>query len=62
MNLKLFNIIKGMNESKALTKHISSDCRYEFDGRKCNSKQKWNNNKCQCECKKPMRNHLCGRL
>ena len=39
MNLKLFNIIKGMNESKALTKHISSDCRYEFDGRKCNSKQ-----------------------
>ena len=31
------------------------ECRCEFDGRICNSKQEWSNDKCQCECKKPMR-------
>ena len=24
----------------------------KFDGRKCNSNEEWNNEKCQCECKK----------
>ena len=32
-------MIKGINESKILMKHISCECRCEFDGRKCNSKQ-----------------------
>ena len=31
------------------------ECRCEFDGRICNSKQEWSNDKCQCKCKKPMR-------
>ena len=30
-------MIKGINESKTLAKHISCECRCEFDGRKCNS-------------------------
>ena len=33
-------MIKGINESKALTKHISCECRHKFDGRKCNLRQK----------------------
>ena len=44
-------MIGGINESKALTKHISCECRCKFDERKCNSDQWWNNNKCQWECK-----------
>ena len=28
-NLKAFNIIKGINKSKALAKHISCECRCE---------------------------------
>ena len=35
-------MIKGINESKILMKHISCQCRCEFDDRKCNSKQNWN--------------------
>ena len=35
-----------INESKTLTKHVSYKCRCKFDGRKLNSNQKWNNNKC----------------
>ena len=33
-------------ESKTLTKHISCECKCRFDGRKCNSDQWWNNDKC----------------
>ena len=32
-------MITGINESKTLTKHVSCDCKYEFDGRKRNSDQ-----------------------
>ena len=49
VNLKVVNLIKGMNESKTPVNHISCECRCEVDGRKCNSKQECNNEKCQCE-------------
>ena len=37
---------------KTLTKHISYKCKCRFDGRKCNSNQKWNKDKYWCEYKK----------
>ena len=37
-------MITEINESKTLIKHIS--CKYNLDGRKCNTDQWWNNNKC----------------
>ena len=52
LNIRMFNMITGMNESKKLTKHVSCECKCKFDGRKFNSNQKWNNGKCQFECKK----------
>ena len=52
--LSMFNMITGINESKTLTKHISCECKCRFDGRKCNSDQWWNNNKCRCE-----KRHVC---
>ena len=53
VNLNVFNMITRINESKAIPKHISCDCRCKFDGGKCNSNQKWNNDKCWCQCKNP---------
>ena len=44
------------NESNFLTKDRSCECKCKFDGRKCNSNQKWNNYKCQCKCQK---HHIC---
>ena len=52
LNLSVFNMITGINESKKLTKHLSYECKSKFDGRKYNSNQWWNNDKCWCECKK----------
>ena len=31
---------------------MSCKCKFEFDGRTCNSRQKWNNDQCKFECKK----------
>ena len=58
LNLSIFNMITGINESKKLTKHISCKRKCRFDGRKSNSDQWWNNNKCRCQCKK---RNLCGK-
>ena len=52
LNLTVFNMITGINESKTLTKKISCESKCKFDGKKCNSDQCWNNDKCRCECKK----------
>ena len=46
LNLSVFNMVTGMNESKKLIKHLSCECKGTFDGRKCNSDQWWNNDKC----------------
>ena len=52
LNVCLFNMITGINESKTLAEYISCECKCKFDGRKCNSDQWWNNDKCWCWCKK----------
>ena len=49
-------MITGINESKTLTKHISCECKWKFDERKCNPDHWWNSDKCWCECKNP---HAC---
>ena len=44
LNIHVFNMITGINQSKILAKHVC-ECKCKFDGRKCNSNQKWNNKK-----------------
>ena len=51
INVKACNTITNKDEVKAIAEHILCDCKCKFDSRICNSKQKWNNKTCQCECK-----------
>ena len=51
ININAFNMIANKDKAKAMTEHISCDCKCKFNSTKCNSKQKWNNKTCQCECK-----------
>ena len=37
ISLNVFNMVKRISESKALTKHISCECKWKFNGRKCHS-------------------------
>ena len=55
-NLRVFNMITGINESKTLTMHIS--CKSKCDCMKCDSNQKWNNDNCLCEFKNPRKHHM----
>ena len=57
LNLNVFNMITGINESKILTKHVSCEFKGKFDGRKCNSNQNWNNNNFRCKYKNLEEHH-----
>ena len=39
LNLSVFNMITGINESKILPKLFTCDCKCKFDGGKCNLNQ-----------------------
>ena len=39
-------MITGIKESKALTMHMSYECKWKLDGTKCNLNQWWNRDKC----------------
>ena len=39
LNLSIFNMTAGINESKTLTKYLSCECQCKLDGTKCNSNQ-----------------------
>ena len=45
-------MITGINQLKTLAKHISCECKCKFDGRDCNSDQRWSNDKYRCKCNK----------
>ena len=51
INVKVFNLISSNNE----TRHIEQQetCKYKcrLDASVCNNKQRWNKDKCRCECK-----------
>lgn len=51
-------MITEIEESKILIKYILCNFKFKFDCRKCNSKRKYNNNKCQQNCKKLIKHHL----
>ena len=44
-------MITDKHEAKAMTEHISCDCKCKFNSITCNSNQNWSNKTCQCECK-----------
>ena len=51
MILKVYNLITGVNETKHLAHLVSCDYKCGLNESVCNSKQKWNHDKCWCDCK-----------
>ena len=52
VNVKVFNMVTGINEAKILIKRVSCDCKCKFNNTTLNSNKKWNDDKCPCKCKK----------
>ena len=51
MNIKVFNLISRTNKTRHVTSYETCACKYRLDASICNDKQRWNSDKCRCECK-----------
>ena len=49
---KVFDLMSWKNKTKQIKWHESCKCKCRLDPIICNHRQKWNKDKCTCECKK----------
>ena len=54
MNIKVFNLLKRINETRKIVCHKTCKCVCRFTSAICNDRQEWNENKCRCECKEDL--------
>ena len=50
LNNKVFNLMSRTNETRHIEWHETCKCKCRLDASVSNNKQRWNNNKCRCEC------------
>ena len=50
MNIKVFNMLAKINETKKITWHETCKCVCRFTKAVCNDKQEWDENECKREC------------
>ena len=51
LNVKVFNLMSSTNETRHIKRHETCKCTCRLDTIVCNNKQRWNKDKCRCECK-----------
>ena len=51
LNIKVSNLISRTNETRHIKWHETCKCKCRLDASVCNNKQRWNDDKCRCECK-----------
>ena len=54
MNIKVFNMLARINETRKISWHETCKCVCRFTSAVCNNKQEWSENKCKCECKEDL--------
>ena len=47
---KYFSMLRT-NQTRHIEWHETCKCKYRLDVNACNNKQRWNEDKCRCECK-----------
>ena len=61
LNVKVFNLMTRTNETKHIKWHESCKCICRLDKIICNNKQRWNEDKCRCECKELIDKGVCNK-
>ena len=51
LNVEFFNLMSRTNETKFIEWHETCKCKFRLDAIVYNNNQRWNNDKCRCECK-----------
>ena len=59
LNVKVFNLMSRTNETRFIEWHETCKCECKFGANLCNNKQRWNKNKCRCECKELIDKGVC---
>ena len=54
VNVKVFNLLARINESKQMIWHETCKCICRLTSTVCNERQIWNKDKCQCECREDL--------
>ena len=50
-NVKVFNLMSRTNKTRYIEWHETCMCKCRLNASVCNNKQRWNEDKCRCECK-----------
>ena len=50
INVKVFNLMSRTNETRHIEWHKTCKCKCGLDASICNNEQRWNEDKCRCEC------------
>ena len=61
LNVRLFNLMSRTNETRHIKWHETCKCICRLDKIICNSEQKWNEDKCRCECKELIIKGVCDK-
>ena len=51
MDIKVCNLMSRTNGTRHILWHETCACKCRLDVNVCNDKQRWNSDKCRCECK-----------
>ena len=58
-NVRVFNLMSRTNETRRIEWHETCKWICRLDKIICNSKQRWNEDKCRCECKELIDKGVC---
>ena len=61
LNVRVFNLVSRNNETRHIKWRKTSNCICRLDKIICNSKQRWNEDKCRCECKELIDKGVCNK-
>ena len=54
INVKIFNLMSLSFQTRRLERHETCKCKCRLDGSVCNNKQRWDEDKCRCECREEL--------
>ena len=59
LNVNVFNLMSRTNETRFIEWHETCKCECKFVKNVCNNKQRWNKDKCWCECRELIGKGIC---
>ena len=61
INIKVLNLMSRTNETRHIEWHETCKCKCKLDASVCNSKKRWNKDKCRYECKELIGKGICDK-